>query len=138
MSVRKSTPRELGYAEASTTQTGLGTTTADVTGLSITFTVGARAVWVEAVIPLIQQVTSTGQPEFYITDDANDDLGRSVPATLAASAAATPPPIKVRIAAGAGTVTRKVRGKTSAGTVSVLADGTAPGVYKPFIRAYEV
>jgi hypothetical protein len=43
--------RELAYAESTVQQTGIGAASVDVTGLSITFTVGTRPVVVEAFLP---------------------------------------------------------------------------------------
>lgn len=131
--------RELGYAENTTTVSGIASAGGDVTGLSLTFTVGPRAVMVEVHLPLVGQVTNAGQPTFYIADGSNNLKTRSTaPASIAAGGFGGGVIIKERIPAGSGSVTRKVRLTSSAGTVSVFASIVAADTYKPFIRAYEL
>src|ERR1044071_10423548 len=45
--------KELAYAEVSTEQSGIGGTLTDITGLTITFTVGTRPVHVESYSPVV-------------------------------------------------------------------------------------
>lgn len=130
---------ELAYAENTSSVTGIAAAGGDVTGLTITFTVGDRPVVVEVVLPLVGQVTSAAQPTFYIADASNNLKSRSAAgASIAAGGGAAIAPIKERIPANTGSVTRKVRATSSAGTVSVFASTAAADTYKPFIRAYEV
>lgn len=125
---------ELGYAEITAAVTGISTI-ADVTGLTITFTVGVRPVMVEAVFPLVGQVTSTGQPTLFITDGSNVDLSRVQFPSMTAATFDGGRVIKRRLAANTGAITTKVRAQTTAGTVSIFGSGTT---YQSFIRAYEV
>lgn len=124
---------ELAYAEKTTNVTGISSA-ADVTGLTISFTVGTRPVMVEAVLPLVGQVTSTGQPTVFITASDNSAYSSAQPPSIAATGLYGGFVIKKRFAAGAGAVTTKVRAQTTAGTVSIFSDVTRPS----YIQATEV
>lgn len=126
---------ELAYAEITSDQTGISTAT-DVTGLVISFTVGARPVMVEAFFPLIQQVTSTGQAQLTITSGTTGGtaLTQATPPSLAANATIGGLVAKYRFAAGTGATAARVRAQTTAGTLTINAISTR----KPYIRAYEV
>lgn len=126
---------ELAYAEITSHVTGIGAAFTDVTGLTITFTVGARPVLIEAVLPLIGQVTLAGVPQFFIVNALGNDISRSTVPSLAAGAFDTPAPIRVRLPANTGLYTAKVSANTSAGTVSVFSTGTT---YKAYIQATEL
>jgi hypothetical protein len=126
---------QLDYAEITANQTGIGTSVTDVTGLSITFEAPAdKDILVVAWFPLIGQVTSTGAPTLYITDGSNTAKSRAQAPSIAAGAFAGGLVVFERIPAGSvsGSVTRKARAHTSAGTLSIFAASD----YRPHIRAY--
>jgi hypothetical protein len=126
---------ELAYAENTSDVSGISAV-ADVTGLLISFTVGARPVMVEAVCPLVGQVTSTGQPTLFIT--AHPTPGTTYTSeqfpSMAAAALEGGRIMKVRLPAGTGAVSVKVRASTTAGTVTVFSSSAR----KSYIQAIEV
>lgn len=127
---------ELAYAENTSHVTGIPVGGGDVTGLTITFTVAGRPVYVFVHLPLVGQVTSTGQPTFYITEGVISVARSQHPASIAAAAFGGGVVIAHRFAAGAGAKTVKVTATTTAGTVSVFSDGSAGG-YRAKIWAEE-
>jgi len=108
----------MGYAlTGGSDQTGI-TTEADITSLTVTFTAISSRLYRTTLDANIQQVTSGSTPSLIITDGAGTDLGlRTV--TLATSDL-----YAVRMAIVetglSGSVTRKARAVTSAGTLSII------------------
>lgn len=128
---------ELAYAEITSNVTGIANAGGDITGLTISFTVGSRPAWVFMRLPLVGQVTSAGQPTFYIADASNVAYSRSLhPSSIAAGGFGGNVFVSYRFAANTGTVTCKGRATSAAGTVSVFADASAGG-YRPHIWAVE-
>lgn len=123
---------ELQYAQNTTDVPGISTA-ADVTGLSITFTVGDRPVYVDAGFPLIGQVTSAGQPTLFITDPSGTPYTSTQPPSIAAGAFDRAYIAPYRFPAGTGVVTAKVRASTTGGTLTVFSANTR----RSFIRAIE-
>lgn len=124
---------ELAYAETTSNQTGISTQ-ADLTGLTIAFTAGARPVMVELFIPSYGQVTSTGLPTFFITDSSNVQIAQGGGYTVAAAGFGGGLIVKARLAANSGAYSLKARASTSAGTLSVQASATL----RAYLRAVEV
>jgi hypothetical protein len=139
MPVRSSVQQgvELNYAQITSTQAGISTL-ADITGLTIAFTVGTRPVMVEVFIPLYTQVTSSGTPLFFITDNSNNEIARGGGFTVAAAANGGGLMMRTRLAAGTGAYTAKARAQTTAGTLTINASNTGASTYHPYIQALQV
>lgn len=100
--------------------------------LSVTFTVGVLPVTVCGAAGIVAN-TNASVNEFFITDES-DNLKQNCGYTTAANAVFTFR-LEERIAV-AGTYTRKLRFKTSAGTLTVFAD-SASNKSAPFIKAVQ-
>lgn len=116
--------KELGYAEKTAAQTGIGTSATDVTSLSVTVTVGTRPIEITAFCNW-QKKTSASYVDLEIYDNTAgarvaltelsagvDEYGSSF--------------VKVRENPAAGSRTYKVRARAGAGTVDLAADATYP------------
>jgi hypothetical protein len=135
---------ELGAADLSADPAASTITTADVTGLSITFTAPARAFVVTATIPLVS-VSATGEGLVAeITDSANVIVAQismigisylggfyASGSTLAARLPRTGGANAYAIVPGTS-YTFKLRTAMSAGTGQII---TASGQYRPILRA---
>lgn len=116
---------EVAYAQATTTQSGIGATVTNLTSLTVTFTaLAGRKYKTTGYLPFISQNTATGAQDLYITDGSNNLKQRATNKLLAAIFA--PVTIILREVPGAGSVTRKLRLSTSSGTVDSLADPAYP------------
>lgn len=114
----------VGYASKTTSQTGI-LAEADVTGLSVTWTaVSTRYYRTSVFIPYVAQATSAGYPAVKITDGSNSlkqsgtflfDAGQIAPASVSF--------VETGIS---GSVTRKIRATTNAGTMEVTCAATYP------------
>ena len=104
---------------------------ADVTGLSITFTVRAgKTVSVKGRLPLTQQVTSAGQQTLKLTDASNVAKDTTAQNVLAAQWTS----LEVEeVISTPGTYTRKLRLAATAGTVTIWAAATG----RAYLRAVE-
>lgn len=135
--VTRSQPRALAYAEITSDVASISTA-ADVPGLSVTFTAGARPIWIEVWAAQWIQATAQGDGAFILTDTVPTEYARTS-ATVATNAHMGPIAIKKRLSAlTPGTsYTFKLRASASAGSLTIKAGGT-PGTNGPaFIRAYE-
>lgn len=108
-------------AEAIASQTGI-TTAVDITGLSVTFTVGSTPWVVEGFVPYIVAATAVVTMALNIADAANTTI-RSAAQTIGASGQAAHMRVEERISTP-GTYTRKLRiARTGGtGTIGILFD----------------
>lgn len=125
--------RELASAVSTTNQTGISTVT-DLTGLTITFTVGARPVVVEAYLPYLFSATLASKPTVTITDE-NNVIKRSATLDLALNSG-EPAYVRERISV-AGTYTRKVRLLRTSGSGTLNNNVSGDTTYVSSIRATE-
>ena len=124
--------RELAVAESTVQQTGI-TSITDLTGMSITFTVGTRPVWVEVECPVVGLTTVGAAAILTISDGANVSK-RSAAIYCAVANETKPVTVKERISTP-GEYTRKVRlARSGAGTAS---NGAGNALYTAHIRAIE-
>lgn len=63
---------------AVTSSASVGTSEADVTGLTVTFTAGPRPILLHAFLPTIYSGTASSQVTLYLTDDSNTKLAAGV------------------------------------------------------------
>jgi hypothetical protein len=113
----------LGYAEVTSSQTGIGTTPTDITGATLTVTVPAdRLIKIEARTQIYSSSAVYGAIIF-IEDGAT--IGRAGRVLLEAGEAKTISGFSVRTPA-AGSHTYKLQGESSASTITNSADGTYP------------
>lgn len=124
--------RELASVQSAVVQAALGAGPTDITGLSITFTVGARPVWVHAYLPYVASNAATSMYNLSVTDAAGT-VQEGVNTTFAASVFLGVS-VWERISTP-GTYTRKVRAARvlGTGTITVNFDATTTA----FIRAVE-
>lgn len=121
----------LASATCTTSQTGISTAT-DITGLSITFTVGSRPVIVRATLPAYQPSDTTTGVNWVLTDASNTVTSSS----LGSSTAATYSSVSVEERfTTPGTYTRKVRAaRQGTGTISTVVGTTLPAVVEALER----
>tara|TARA_R110000868_G_scaffold366734_2_gene629649 strand:+ start:3636 stop:4094 length:459 start_codon:yes stop_codon:yes gene_type:complete len=115
----------MGYY-ISTGNSAISTTTADVTGTSITFTAEANRLYRATFICDFTLNTANSITGFYIADSANNLL-QSIADTVSTANGFSQVTLQLLFTASAGSVTRKVRCDTSAGSGSVR--GTSGAVY---------
>jgi hypothetical protein len=127
-----SSGRELAYASSSAqmpTAGSIGTTEVDWDGLTITFTVGSRPVYVRAILPSVGNGTPDATTTCRITDASNVAKASSFMVNQDSSGSRwTDLVLMERIPAGTGVVTRKIRIITSVasgGFGNLLSVGTA-------------
>jgi hypothetical protein len=109
-----------GYAQLTSDQTGFNNTAADITGLTVTWTaVAGRRYRITGHVGCAQQNTAGGFWNLQITDGAGT-ITALAPHSLAASEQAPVTAFEV-VVPGGGSVTRKLRARTNAGTGDVLA-----------------
>lgn len=120
---------ELAYAESTTGTNPTFTTTADLTGVTVTFTVTSRPVYVEACLPY-SQIGAGGTAINMIIADAANTIIRTTGETVVASATLNDVRLEERINTP-GTYTRKIRVSGTGGTVTVFNSATTP----PYIKA---
>ena len=116
--------KELGYAQVTANQTGIGTTPTDLTGLSVTVACdGARAIVISAQVRATQR-TSAGSTEITIAEGATT-LQVSSQGHYAADVSGTHH-ISIRLVPSAGNHTYKLTGATSVNTFDALAAAARP------------
>tara|TARA_R110000868_G_scaffold304656_2_gene565774 strand:+ start:1579 stop:2037 length:459 start_codon:yes stop_codon:yes gene_type:complete len=115
----------MGYY-ISTGNSSISTTTADVTGTSITFTAEANRLYRATFICDFTLNTANSITGFYIADGSNTLL-QSIADTVSTANGFSQVTLQLLFTASAGSVTRKVRCDTSAGSGSVR--GTSGAVY---------
>lgn len=114
----------IGYAQATANQTGI-TTEVNVTGLSVTFTADSTRYYKTTIYTFsVQQNTAAGYAEFKITDGSNVQKQNGVIYQLAG--VQSPMCVTVVETGLSGSVTRKARALTNAGTLLLAASATAP------------
>lgn len=128
---------ELGYANYTGASMTFTNPAADITGCSITFTVGVRPVYVHSYVTLATNSNaSPAQIILQVTDAANTEKSRDLMAELP-TAAVSPGHLETweRITA-AGSYTRKMRmgNNNQGGTVTVYGSGSGTQ-FATFIRA---
>lgn len=119
--------RELGYAEATSTQTF--TTVADVTGVTITITVASRPIMVEIWVGGVQNSIANSGVTLLLTDSANTILSRGDTVCPVAAANFGPMIVKKRLAPSAGSVTYKARAQLLTSGIASLVAGTSRPMY---------
>lgn len=129
------TPKELAYASGTAAQSGI-TTVTDITGLTITFTVGQFAVEVELFVPYVLSATAAVNGDVQIADNANAVTAYGL-ISMYASGAYTAPGRAVERITTPGTYTRKGRIErlSGTGTISVSAGVSTTTSY---IKATEI
>lgn len=122
--IDSSTPRGvLGRAIATASQAAIDVV-ADLTGLSVTVTVGSGRLIRVSGFGLAQQQTLGGDVQMFIYEDGAQ-VATARHTAGAAGAYVTPIPIVLRTPS-AGSHTYKLRMSTSAGTVTLVAGSTFP------------
>ena len=110
----------VAYAEVTANQTGFTSTASDITSLTATWTaVAGRRYRITGHLGCAQQNTSGGFWNLQITD-ASNTIQALAPHSLAVGEQAPITAFEV-VVPGAGSITRKLRARTSAGTGDVLA-----------------
>lgn len=114
----------MGYAQATSNQTGISTVT-NVTNASVTFTANSTRYYRTTfyVSDVVQQ-TSAGYVQLEITDGSNNRKQNSV--VLLAAGGETLFCVTVVETGISGSTTRKGRASTTAGTCDLRASATAP------------
>ena len=114
----------IGYAQATANQTGI-TTETNVTGLSVTFTADSTRYYKTTIYTFSAlQNTAAGYAEFRITDGSNVQKQNGV--IYQAAGVQAPMCVSVVETGLSGSVTRKARALTGAGTLLLAASSTAP------------
>jgi hypothetical protein len=114
----------MGYAQVTANQTGI-TTETNVTGLSVTFTADSTRYYKTTIYTFSAlQNTAAGYAEFKITDGSNVQKQSGVIYQLAGVQA--PLCVSVVETGLSGSVTRKARALTNAGTLTLAASSTSP------------
>lgn len=109
----------MGYVNGSTSdQSGVGVGPTDITGLSVTFTAVSTRLYRTTMSLVIQQVTSAASPTIAISDGAGT-AQRQASVTLAANDLAIVTLVHIETGIS-GSITRKGRIGTGAGTVTVV------------------
>jgi hypothetical protein len=114
----------MGYAQATANQTGI-TTATNVTGLSVAFTAISSRYYKTTIYTFsAQQNTLAGYAEFIIADGSNVQKQTGVIYQLAGEQA----PLSVSIVETglSGSVTRKARAATNAGSLLLAAGAASP------------
>jgi hypothetical protein len=115
----------MGYVLGSTSpQTGI-TTVADITGLTVTFTAVASRLYRTTLIVAATQLTAAGTSSYVIADAGNTQVnGFSISASTNFSLVAVVVLLETGIS---GSVTRKGRASTNAGTLTIEGAGGVRG-----------
>ena len=131
-----SSGRELGYAEitSSFTQVAAATTDYDITGLSVTVTVGTRPILLEAYLPTVAHTVANSTVILRVYEGATllQVVTEATPATGGALSGARIARVRLAPSAGSHTYKAVIRTQT-AGTITVTAGTTGPA----FIRVVE-
>jgi len=114
-------------ASRTTSQTGVGTSATDLTGLSVTFTAtSTRYYRVSVFVPIIIQDTAVGTPTLQITDSAGTVINS---ATVSVQTSYRSPMFAMTFESGlSGSITRKARLLTSNNTCQTLVSSTSPAL----------
>lgn len=127
--------QELGYAEiTSNFTTSTQSAATDVTGLTITVTVGARPIFVEFFTSQFFHSAASAAPSLRLLEDGA--IVQVANSSLPTAGGGPPSHMRVRRAPAAGSHTYKVQvfqGASPVGTITVQGGATAPA----FIRAIE-
>jgi len=133
-------PAELGYAQITSNSANNTTATpADVTGLSITVTVGSRPVILEAQAETSHSSGSTYDYKFFCLYEGSTQLGRCIHLDEG-SAAPTTQYIRIRLTPSAGSHSYKVAIAPGSGSrgMQIYAGAGGVGNFPPaWIRAFE-
>jgi hypothetical protein len=114
----------MGYAQVTASQSGI-TTATNVTGLSVTFTAILNRYYKTTIYTFsAQQNTAAGYAEFLITDASNVQKQSGVIYQLAG--VQSPLCVSVVETGLSGSVTRKARALTGAGSLLLAASATSP------------
>jgi hypothetical protein len=116
----------IGSANATTTS-GIGSSTTDITGASVTFTALASRRYLITVTGCFQQATSAGLTTLRLRNSAGTTL-RFAQFTAPSSTSLYVASFSYNEVPGAGSVTYKMSAETSAGTVSVSGSGAASSI----------
>lgn len=73
--VTRTSNKLVAYAQITSTQTGFGTTTTDVAGLSVTFTAPGEVVWLVTHLPYVKLNTAAGAASLWLADGSNQVVG---------------------------------------------------------------
>jgi hypothetical protein len=115
----------MGYAK-STADASIGSTTADVSGMSVTFTAVANRLY-RATFEGFFSVSATSQNQFFITDGSNNQVDQIYQDT--ASGAFAPVCFQYIFTTTAGSKTYKVRATTQVGTMTIYGATAANRSY---------
>jgi hypothetical protein len=116
----------IGYVEITTSQTGI-TANVDVTGLTLTVTVGTSRRLMLQASTRVFQATSAATPVVDITTSGNTVLA-SWQASMGISGVQTAQPMCV-LTPSSGSNTWKLRASTGAGTLEIHAAATFPAFF---------
>jgi hypothetical protein len=115
----------MGYANRTSNVTGIGTTAADITGLTLTFTADSTRIYRTTVyVPYAEQATTAGYTDLLITNSANSQLQACTQYLIVAQGSGF---IAQLVETGvSGSTVRKARAKTTAGGVTFVATSSNP------------
>jgi hypothetical protein len=119
-------PRGIMGYYISTANSAISTTTTDVSGTSITFTAEANRLYKASFICDYSQTNSNAITGFYLADSANT-LIQAIANTISVNSGFAQVSLVYLFTASAGSVTRKMRCDTSAGSGTIR--GTSGAVY---------
>jgi hypothetical protein len=119
----------MGYF-VSTANSAISTTTADITGTSITFTAVANRLYRATFSGDYSQNTANAVAGFYLTDGSNNIID-NVANSISVANGFSPINLTFLFTATAGSTTRKMRTDLNTGTGSIR--GTGGGVFYTFI-----
>lgn len=126
-----SPPRELGYAQITTTATQTGAGSGDVSGLSVTVTVGSRPIVVEFGCDGLVNSSALGITQVNIQEGATILSAATVSLTTVGMVICR----RVRLTPSAGSHTYKIAlGQVTAGNSQIVCSATDPA----YIWVYEV
>jgi hypothetical protein len=127
--------RELVRSVLAAQQAGIGAAVTDLGGMVANFTVGARPVMVEAMLPIVSNNTANGNCLVAIADSANAEKARAMNGNPVAAAGFSVGPAREFIDVP-GDYTRKARATNGAGpgTVTVYLAANI----QPHIRVVEL
>lgn len=108
-----------GYAERTTTQTGIGSSPTDITSLSVTFTAVTTRFYKFTAAADISQVTSPGTAFVNVTDSSNVEQRKVIAFTTLGAASETCAATSFQLTGLSGSVTYKMRASTTAGTLTI-------------------
>lgn len=123
---------ELGYAQITTTPAAVGNAITDITGLSVTVTVGSRPIWIDFAAEL--QHTANGEAFIFLhLYEGSTGLQYALD-SFAISGRGSTLQKGIRLTPSAGTHTYKLRTQAEANGVQVYAEPSHPA----YIRVVEM